>query len=167
MGINRLTKLSILGISLTLALAMVFAPSLVDATHAGPSNRAPGAIFTTTPDGGIVNENVHYTEKIQVYLDGGPPPNAPAGSAGLDDHLYVFQITDPSGKVLLSDDPSKCRVIEVSTDGVIVRLVPPSELVDILGANLGLGPAWDGTVCHIDDDPTPDDAAAAQLIIKF
>jgi hypothetical protein len=25
-----------------------------------------GAIFTTTPDGGIVNENVHYTSKLEV-----------------------------------------------------------------------------------------------------
>ena len=31
-----------------------------------------GAIFTTTPDGGIVNENVRYELKREVYLDGGP-----------------------------------------------------------------------------------------------
>jgi len=49
-----------------------------------------GAIFTTTPDGSIVNENVHYTKKIEVYLDGGPPPNAPVTSAGLPEDLYVF-----------------------------------------------------------------------------
>ncbi len=35
---------------------------------AGPT----GAIFTTTPDGTVVNENVRYTQKIEVYLDGGP-----------------------------------------------------------------------------------------------
>ena len=31
-----------------------------------------GAIFTTTVDGDIVNENVHYEAKEDVYLDGGP-----------------------------------------------------------------------------------------------
>jgi len=72
-----------------------------------------GAIFTTTPDGGIVNENTHYEQKIEVYLDGGPGPNAPASAASLPAGDYVFQITDPPGKVLLSDDPSKCRIIEV------------------------------------------------------
>ena len=35
-----------------------------------------GAIFTTTVDGAIVNENVHYEAKVDVYLDGGPGPNA-------------------------------------------------------------------------------------------
>jgi len=89
MGIKKLTKLSILGISFTLALVLVLAPSLVDATHAGPANRAPGAIFTTTPDGSIVNENVRYEKKIEVYLDGGPPPNAPQKSAGLDDNWFI------------------------------------------------------------------------------
>ena len=42
-----------------------------------------GAIFTTTVDGSIVNENVHYEAKEDVYLDGGPGPNAPVGAAGL------------------------------------------------------------------------------------
>ena len=82
-----------------------------------------GAIFTTTPDGAIVNENVRYESKIEVYLDGGPGPNAPQTAAGLPDGTYYFQVTDPSGKVLLSEDPAKCREVEV-TDGVITALVP-------------------------------------------
>ena len=86
-----------------------------------------GAIFTTTPDGSIVNENVRYESKLEVYLDGGPPPNAPQSAAGLPDDFYVFQITNPSGWVLLSDDPSKCRVVEVK-DAIIVRLVPPADI---------------------------------------
>ena len=160
MGKKTLTKLSILGISFTLALVLVLAPSLVDATHVSSHNKAPGAIFTTTPDGGIVNENVHYAEKIEVYLDGGPPPNAPAKSAGLPAGDYVFQITDPSGKTLLSDDPSKCRVIEVSSDGVIIGRVSPDALTDLGGTPLGLLTTWDGGIeCHIDDAPTPDDPA--------
>ena len=58
--------------------------------------------------------------------------NAPQKAAGLPDGWYVFQITDPSGWVLLSDDPSKCRVIEVEND-VIVRLVAPGEMADFGG----------------------------------
>ncbi|MCH8833883.1 MAG: hypothetical protein IIA81_06305 [Thaumarchaeota archaeon] len=135
---------------------LISSPLLADAA------RLPGAIFTTTPDGGIVNENVRYDQKIEVYLDGGPPPNAPAFAAGLPAASYVFQITDPSGKILLSEDPSKCRVVEISSDGVIVRLVPPSELTDNDGNNLELSdnireesrngkkPA---IPCHIQDEP--------------
>jgi hypothetical protein len=122
-------------------------------TGKGPT----GAIFTTTPDGGIVNENVRYEAKIEVYLDGGPPPNAPVDAAGLDPGFYVFQVTNPSGWVLLSQSPAKCRVVEVSEDGVIVRRVPVGEL--------GLGDGYEqpepgkpnnGTSipnCHVDDDP--------------
>ena len=119
----------------------------------------PGAIFTTTPDGGIVNENVRYESKLEVYLDGGPPPNAPQKAAGLPDGWYVFQITDPSGWVLLSDDPSKCRVIEVEND-VIVRLVAPGEMADFGGPfadtynkPLNGKNSIDGIPCHIQDDP--------------
>lgn len=93
------------------------------ALAAGPT----GAIFTTTPDGTVVNENVRYDFKIEVYLDGGPGPNAPQTAAGLDDALYVFQVTDPPGKLLLSQDPAKCRVVEVQ-GGVIVREVQATEL---------------------------------------
>ena len=65
-----------------IAISIIFSPLLIEATHVNSHNKAPGAIFTTTPDGGIVNENVHYTAKKEVYLDGGPPPHAPAGAAG-------------------------------------------------------------------------------------
>jgi hypothetical protein len=113
---------------------------------AGPT----GAIFTTTPDGGIVNENVRYNAKIEVYLDGGPGPNAPQTAAGLDDGWYVFQVTDPSGWVLLSMDPAKCRVLEVQ-DGIITRLVEPSEL----GLSDGYTDQKGNNIphCHIQDSP--------------
>jgi len=120
--------------------------------HTSASAPVSGAIFTTTPDGSIVNENVHYDKKKEVYLDGGPPPNAPQSAAGLPDGLYVFQVTDPSGGFLLSEDPSKCRIVEVS-DGVIVELVAPSTL------GLGLADTYDPLgpkgpfPCHIQDGP--------------
>lgn len=64
--------------------------------------RLDGAIFTTTPLGDIVNENVRYQSKEEVFLDGGPGPNAPRTAAALPAGLYYFQVTDPSGKCLLS-----------------------------------------------------------------
>ncbi|MEI8597808.1 hypothetical protein P4S64_09825 [Vibrio sp. M60_M31a] len=67
--------------------------------------RLDGAIFTTTPLGDIVNENVRYQSKEEVFLDGGPGPNAPRTAAALPAGLYYFQVTDPSGKCLLSSMP--------------------------------------------------------------
>ncbi len=84
------------------------------------SAQLPGAIFTTTQHGTRVNAN-QYQEKcgsLGVWLDGGPPPNAPQGAAGLPDGDYYFQVTDPSGKVLLSTDPVVNRQFHV-TDGII------------------------------------------------
>jgi hypothetical protein len=80
-----------------------------------------GAIFTTVADGSEVNFNI-YPAKEDVYLDGGPGPGAPQGAAGLDDDTYVFQVTDPSGKTLLSTDPARCRLFEVE-NGVIASVV--------------------------------------------
>lgn len=78
-----------------------------------------GAIHTTIFDGSIVNENVHYEYKEDVYLSGGPPPNAPRSAAGLPAGQYFFQVTDPSGKVLLSTDHIQCRRVHVDDDGQI------------------------------------------------
>lgn len=89
------------------------------------SAHAPsGAIFTTVADGSEVNFN-HYPSKESVYLDGGPGPGAPATAAGLDDGIYVFQVTEPSGKVLLSTDAAKCRQFVVS-GGIITAVVGPA-----------------------------------------
>jgi hypothetical protein len=147
---------------------VVTEPVVTTATLSSPG-RLSGAIFTTDPAGTIVNENVWYENKSEVYLDGGSPPNAPVTSAGLPEGLYVFQITDPSGKYLLSQDPSKCRIIKISTDGVIVELVKPSDLEDyglpgytdsysvteIAKGAKGKGPKNHETVypCHIQDEP--------------
>src|SRR5512146_1442932 len=112
--------LVMLCVSLLLAAAVLLLP--VTARAAAPS----GAIFTTVADGTEVNLN-QYAAKEDVYLDGGPGPGAPATAAGLDDGIYVFQVTDPSGKYLLSQDPAKCRAVEVKY-GVIYREVLATEL---------------------------------------
>ncbi|MDP9263797.1 MAG: hypothetical protein M3O85_05695 [Acidobacteriota bacterium] len=69
-----------------------------------------GAIFTTNFDGTTVNGNI-YQAKKDVYLNGGPQ-NLHAN--GLPDGTYYFQVTDPSGAVLLSTDPAACRQVTVS-----------------------------------------------------
>lgn len=97
-------------------LAVAATPSF-----AGP---LPGAIFTTTVDGSRVNANL-YADKNDVYLDGGPGQNAPAGAAALPAGDYFFQVTDPSGKVLLSTDSVSFRRFTVSSAGVIVSAVHP------------------------------------------
>jgi hypothetical protein len=134
-------------------------PEFLGLQMAAAPVRLSGAIFTTTPDGAIVNENVHYESKLEVYLDGGPGPNAPQHAAGLPDGMYVFQITDPPGKVLLSEDPAKCRVVEIQDD-VIVRLVKPSEIPAQFGGpysdtyTVGKGGNAVTYPCHIvDGDP--------------
>ena len=83
----------------------------------------PGAVFTTLMDGTRVNANI-YSAKCAadgVWLDGGPGPNAPQGAAGLPDGDYYFQVTDPSGKSLLSTDPVINRQFHVAA-GIISGL---------------------------------------------
>ena len=67
----RITLVTLAAFMLAIALVVQAAPPL------------SGAIFTTTVDGTIVNENVRYDAKEDVYLDGGPGPNAPPTAAGL------------------------------------------------------------------------------------
>src|SRR6266851_2362785 len=80
-----------------------------------------GAIFTTNSDGSEVNGNI-YPSKDAVYLTGGPPLGAPQGAAGLPNGTYVFQVTDPSGKHLLSTDIANCRQFTVA-NGIITGVV--------------------------------------------
>jgi|GEM_PF-2871441 len=119
---------------------------------AAQSPHLSGAIFTTTPDGSIVNENVRYESKLEVYLDGGPPPQAPQTAAGLPDDYYVFQVTDPSGKFLLSEDPAKCRIVRVE-EGIIVELVDPSFFGLENFYTVGNGSKAQTFPCHVQDEP--------------
>jgi cysteine-rich repeat protein len=84
--------------------------------------RVRGAIFTTLVDGSAVNHNL-YAAKTDVYLDGGPSGGGPSGAAALDAGDYYFQVTDPSGQVLLSTDAIECRRVHVSNDGVIDAVI--------------------------------------------
>jgi hypothetical protein len=97
-------------LSATAGLLLTLPFSHLTVTAAPPLS---GAIFTTNANGTQVNGNI-YQDKCDVYLDGGPGPNAPQHAAGLPDGDYYFQVTDPSGKTLLSTDPVVNRQFNVS-----------------------------------------------------
>ncbi len=103
--------------AISAAAAVVF---LVLGGEAG-AHAPSGAIFTTTENGDTVNGNL-YDQKKDVFLDGGPGPGAPRNAAGLDDGLYVFQVTDPSSMVLLSEDAAECRVVKVESGVIVARM---------------------------------------------
>lgn len=97
-----------------------------------------GAIFTTLADGSEVNQNL-FPSKDAVYLDGGPGPGAPAGAAGLDDGTYVFQITIPSGKTLLSTDKARCRQFTVSGGLITGVVLQPDNCQHLTGTDVDHG----------------------------
>src|SRR6185503_10510633 len=77
------------------------------------AQQVSGAIFTTDQNSSYVNGNV-YDSMEEVYLNGGPRPNAPCTAAGLPSGDYYFQVTDPSGSQLLSTDVIEYRRTTVS-----------------------------------------------------
>jgi hypothetical protein len=111
----------VIKINWRLVFGFVLASLVLLSTSSPAHAQLSGAIFTTLPDGSAVNFNI-YPSKDTVYLDGGPPPGAPQGAAGLPDGTYVFQVTDPPGKTLLSTDPGKCRQFKVA-NGIITGVV--------------------------------------------
>jgi hypothetical protein len=100
--------------AVVVAAAVVFVLLFAAVAYAAPS----GAIFTTKPYGEAVNANI-YASKADVFLNGGPGPNAPTWAAGLPDGEYYFMVTDPPGKTLLSTDALANRRFTV-VDGLIV-----------------------------------------------
>jgi hypothetical protein len=130
------------------------AAALLLALTAGAPLRAhapSGAIFTTVADGSEVNFN-QYPSKEAVYLDGGPGPGAPQHAAGLDDGVYVFMVTDPSGKTLLSTDRAECRQFTVAA-GIIVSTAP-SSCPHVTGTDIDHG-ATTVQLMPYDDTPNP------------
>ncbi|HEX6872410.1 MAG TPA: hypothetical protein VF163_15040, partial [Micromonosporaceae bacterium] len=66
---------------------------------------------------------------------GGPGINAPDGAAGLPAGTYSFQVTNPSGKKLLSEDPVVCRQFTVDASGVITGVVAAGGCEHATGAD--------------------------------
>jgi hypothetical protein len=130
------------------AAALPLALSVSTAKADAPS----GAIFTTVADGSEVNFNI-YPSKEAVYLDGGPGPGAPQTAAGLDDGTYFFQVTDPSGKTLLSTDPVSCRQFVV-TNGIITSVAPSGACAHNTGIDVDHG-ALTVQLIPYNDTPNP------------
>src|SRR5215213_705934 len=94
-----------------ISVVAVFVSSPVWLNHIlAASNNFSGAIYTSTFDGTIVNQN-RYDDKMLVYLDGGPQNQ---NGSGIPDGTYYFQVTDPSGATLLSSDNAVCRQLTVA-----------------------------------------------------
>lgn len=83
-----------------------------------------GAIHTSIASGTVVNAN-HYEKRQDVYLNGGPQNQ---NSAGLPDGTYYFQVTDPSGSVLLSSDPAIHRQLQVVNGRIASATGPQPHL---------------------------------------
>jgi hypothetical protein len=139
---NKRKILSVLVILAMVTTVFLASNAVVADTESSP---VTGAIFTTLEDGTRVNANI-YESKLDVYLDGGPGPNAPQEAAGLPDGNYYFQVTDPSGKKLLSEDPVRCREFRVE-GGIIVEFVSKTR-GDMYKVGNGANGVW--VPCHID-----------------
>src|SRR5215472_18094660 len=98
---------------------------------AGPAAaQFSGAIHTTLPDGTTTNL---YSSKGEVYFTG-EQQNLKAN--GLPDGRYYFQVTDPSGAVLLSNDPAECRQVVVSGGKIAGAFDPVTLSLEPAGTQL-------------------------------
>ncbi len=127
-----------------------------------------GAIWTTTGAGEKVDANI-YDQKcapdlpypdycdsppLVPFLNGGP--NFASPTRWVPDGHYYFQVTDPSGKVLLSNDDIECRRFRVYTDGTGVKRIeyplagntcPHRTCIDVYSGNTTI------ELCPYDDTP--------------
>jgi hypothetical protein len=96
-------------------LKVVFAAAISALAIVPAWAQVTGGIYTTNSDGSVVNGNI-YASKDLVYLSGGPENKNAAGLSPAPG-FYYFQVTDPSGATLLSQDDIKCRVVYVNSLG--------------------------------------------------
>lgn len=89
---------------------MIFAVLVLAVFSTVSTVYAGKAVYTTIEDGTAVNFNV-YAVNADVYISGGPQNT---NTAGLPDGTYYFQVTDPSGKNVLSTDVVSCRKLTVA-----------------------------------------------------
>ena len=124
--------------------AAILSLSLAPAAYAAP---LPGEFHATTASALQVEDNI-FNGRRDVYLNAGPFDSSPDT---LPPRKYVFQVTDPDGAILLSQDPARCRVVQVNNNGVLSDLLRPS------GLGLGLNDSYiDGKTqyeCSIVDSP--------------
>jgi hypothetical protein len=96
---RRLAWLVVIGLSLSALLWPTTTAALT------------GAVYTSNIDGSIINANVDYPSKADVYLTGGPCNGGSHLAAG----DYYFEVTSPNG-VLLSSDSIGSRKFTVAND---------------------------------------------------
>ncbi|HKQ49945.1 MAG TPA: hypothetical protein VJZ71_17860 [Phycisphaerae bacterium] len=127
-----------------------------------------GAIWTTDQCGATVNHNVYGSceppnplvcDPKSPFLNGGPQNHNCGFAGGLPDGDFYFQVTDPSGMVLLSNDGIEHRQVHVEC-GVITEYanLPDSVASHVVGT--GFCPAHDACAASISValwpfDPTP------------
>ncbi len=116
-----------------------------------------GAIFTSTFNSNVVNQN-RYDTKPDVYLNGGPQSlNGPK----LPDGTYYYQVTNPNGAVLLSTDLANCRQLKV-VNGVVAGVTGSCT-----HANGFFNPAngsWPVQLIPFDDTPNNGEEYKVHLI---
>lgn len=105
------------------ALVAISAASVYFFSTPSLASGMSGAIYTSTFNGQSVNEN-HYSNKEAVYVNGGPQNE---DIEGLPDGTYYFQVTNPSGSVLLSTDPASCRQLIVANGKVAAAEGPACQ----------------------------------------
>ena len=121
-------------------LALAFAGLFVAPSALRADPPLSGAIFTTDSTCTEVNQNI-YSDKDEVYIDGGP---AHPGGAGLPDGSYCVQVTDPSGMTVLGlSDPGAVTVV----DGEFVECYQLSAILKTASSGF--------TVPGYDDTPNP------------
>ena len=112
-------------------------------THAGSGgNQSKQQFFTTSPDGSEKRQR-SFDSRPEVYLHS-------FKKSGRRNHHrlngdYVYQVTTPNGRLLLSSDPAECRIVRV-VNGVIV-----SQLKTTNGRRLAVRDGDD--ICQTQDFP--------------
>jgi len=93
---------------------------LVGILFASPATaQLKGAIFTTVADGSEVNFNIYGDRTTCTWM--GARAGCSQGAARLPDGTYVFMVTGPPGKTLLSTDNAACRRFTVAAGNHLRR----------------------------------------------
>ena len=89
--------------------------------HSGGNKSVTQQFFTTSPDGSKKRQK-HFDSRAEVYFHTFIRSNRSKLHGQNGD--YVYQVTSPNGRVLLSSDPAECRIVRVR-NGVIVNQLKP------------------------------------------
>lgn len=129
-GAIRSAALAVLFVSLIICIAIIR-----PAVEAAPP--LPGAIFTTDSACSGVDLNI-YTNKSDVYVDGGP---AHPQAAGLPPGSYCVQVTSPDGTVLGVSAPG---AVTVDSTGSFVQCYQLSAILNTASSGFTT-PGYDDT----------------------